>query len=505
MKYVLGVDVGTQSIKAALFNEKMEVVCKASKEQYVETLKPIWATQKATSWWEIIKENIKKILAESKVDPKDIAAFGCCAHMHGAVPIKLDGTVVDDDVQLYCDKRAGDITEQMQKEATESDYDTAANIPQATWHCIKIKWIMENQPDVYEKADKFLTPKDYVNFKLTGETCIDPSEGSGTYAMNSANDQWSDQLIAKLGIDKCKLPTIKQSYDVVGHISKKAAEETGLSCGTVVVAGGGDMPCLLYAGGMTRYGTVVDITGTGGVICGYTEKPVMDKRIMNLRHPVKGWTPFGNIDSAGGSFRWLRDNLAQHEMDEAKRLGLADYEYLCKLCDETDPGADGLYFFPYMMGERTMGSPNSRGCYIGLSLEKRMGHMVRALLEGVSFEYKRTLDIFEKNNKIDSVFHVGGAAKGDTWNQIKADIFNVPVKTLMVDEGGVLGAVLLAAHAVGIIGDLAEGAESILKVKKIYEPNPATREIYDDMYGVFCEMHDALQPGFRKMAKIRDR
>ena len=265
------------------------------------------------------------------------------------------------------------------------------------------------------------------------------------------------------------------------------------------------MLSMLYVSGMNKLGSVVDITGTGATIQAYTKKPVMDKRIMNLRHVLDGWVPFGNIDSAGGAFRWLRDNLGKKEAEAARKEGKDDYACLCELAEQIPAGADGLYFLPYLMGERTMGSADSRGCFIGLSLEKNIGHMVRALLEGVAFEFKRTLDIFEANGeKIQMVYHSGGAAKGDTWNQIKADIYNVPICTLEADEGGVLGAALMSAVAVGFVDDLEKGADRLLKVKKTYQPNPANREIYDKSYQVFCELHDVLQPSFKHMAKVQE-
>ena len=265
------------------------------------------------------------------------------------------------------------------------------------------------------------------------------------------------------------------------------------------------MLSMLYVSGMNKLGSVVDITGTGATIQAYTRKPVMDKRIMNLRHVLDGWVPFGNIDSAGGAFRWLRDNIGKMETEISRKAGQDEYAYLCELAEKIPAGAEGLYFLPYLMGERTMGSADSRGCFIGLSLDKTIGHMVRALLEGVAFEFKRTLDIFEANGeKIQMVYHSGGASKGDTWNQIKADIYNVPICTLKTDEGGVLGVSLLAAFAVGITDNLEKSADKLLKIKKIYQPNPENRKIYDNSYKVFCELHDVLQPTFKHMAKIQE-
>lgn len=449
-KYIIGMDIGTQSTKVHLYDEKLELVAIAVREQFVDTPKPMWMTQKASGWWTRLVESVKEVMATANITGEDVAAFGCCAHMHGAVPVKMDGTVVQDDIQLYSDKRGGYLADQISEQMTDELLNISANMPIPSWHGIKIKWLKENEPAVYEQADKFLTPKDFINFKLTGRACIDYSEGTGVFAMDWKTGKWSDELIKLLDIDKEKLPEIQKSYEIVGKVSAQAAAETGLSTNTVVITGGGDMFSMLYVSGLHRKGSAVDITGTGGVISGYTETPVMDKRIMNLHHVLDGWVPFGNIDAAGVSFRFLRDVLCKKERDEAREKGIDDYAYLCQIAEKIPAGSDGLYFLPYLMGERTMGSADSRGCYIGMSMDKEIGHFIRALLEGVAFEFKRTLDIFEEHgNDIQAVYHVGGGAKGDLWNQIKADIYEKPIYTLQTDEGGVLGVALMASYAVG--------------------------------------------------------
>lgn len=505
-KYIIGLDIGTQSTKVHLYDEELKVVAAVSKEQFVETPKPMWMTQKASGWWSRLTESIKEVLAKTGISGEDVAAFGCCAHMHGAVPVRMDGTVVQDDIQLYSDKRGGYLADRIADQMTDEIFDISANMPIPSWHGIKIKWLKENEPEVYEQADKFLTPKDFINFKLTGRACIDYSEGTGVFAMDWKSGEWSDELINILGIDKDKLPDIQKSYEIVGNVTEKAAAETGLSTKTVVITGGGDMLSMLYVSGMHKLGSVVDITGTGGIICGYTEKPVMDKRIMNLRHVLDGWVPFGNIDAAGVSFRFLRDVLCKKERDEAREKGIDDYAYLCQIAGKVPAGSDGLYFLPYLMGERTMGSADSRGCYIGMSMNKESGHFIRALLEGVAFEFKRTLDVFESNgNEIQVVYHTGGGAKGDLWNQIKADIYEKPIYTLQTDEGGVLGVSLMAAYAVGLIDDLVAGADAVVKVKKIYEPNKENFGVYREMKDAFSELHDTLQKPFKHMAHIQEK
>ncbi|BDZ80752.1 xylulokinase [Claveliimonas bilis] len=505
-KYIIGMDIGTQSTKVHLYDEKLELVATAVREQFVDTPKPMWMTQKASGWWTRLVESVKEVMATANITGEDVAAFGCCAHMHGAVPVKMDGTVVQDDIQLYSDKRGGYLADQISEQMTDELFNISANMPIPSWHGIKIKWLKENEPTVYEQADKFLTPKDFINFKLTGRACIDYSEGTGVFAMDWKTGKWSDELIKLLDIDKEKLPEIQKSYEIVGKVSAQAAAETGLSTNTVVITGGGDMFSMLYVSGLHRKGSAVDITGTGGVISGYTETPVMDKRIMNLHHVLDGWVPFGNIDAAGVSFRFLRDVLCKKERDEAREKGIDDYAYLCQIAEKIPAGSDGLYFLPYLMGERTMGSADSRGCYIGMSMDKEIGHFIRALLEGVAFEFKRTLDIFEEHgNDIQAVYHVGGGAKGDLWNQIKADIYEKPIYTLQTDEGGVLGVALMASYAVGLIDDLVAKAEEVVKIRKIYEPNQNNFGVYREMKDAFTELHDTLQKPFKHMARVQEK
>ncbi len=497
-KYVMGIDVGTQSIRTHLYNEKMECVAARSRPQYIDTPRPSWITQKASSWWSAVVENIREILAQPGINPEDIEAIGCCAHMHGPVPVTADRQIVMDDIQLYSDKRAAPIADKLRADGNFEDiYALTANPPTSNWFGIKIKWLQQNEPDVYAKADKFVTPKDFINFMLTGEACIDPSEAAGSYLMDWRANAWSETLVKNLGIDEEKLPRIEKASGAVGTVCVQAAKETGLSPKTAVVCGGGDMLCSLLTSGLSRKGSVVDVTGTGGIICYYTMEPIMDKRIMNLRHVTEGWVPFGNIDCSGGAFRWLRDTIARAEAETARSKGVDEYDYLCDLARDTAPGADGLLFMPYMAGERTMGSANSRGCYIGINVGTKTGHLVRALLEGISLELRRTLDVFESAGaKVERVFHTSGGAKGALWNQIKADVYDKPVYTLKEDEGSVLGAALLGGVYAAWFESEEQAANAVTRVDKEFLPDQSKRAFYDELYGVFREVHDVLQKPF---------
>lgn len=503
MKYMIGIDIGTQSIRVHLYDQNIQLIADRSVAQNVDTPRPTWVTQKAPLWWYAVRDSIREILDQTGLNAMDIVSIGCCAHMHGPVPLMKNRKIADENIQLYSDKRSANIVDQLRnQEQNDEIFRLTANPPTPNWFGIKIKWLKENMPEVYGKTYKFVTPNGYINYMLTGEACIDPSEASGAYLMDAKKGQWSEELIRNLGIDSEKLPRIHDSAGVVGTVCQEAADETGLSPRTLVVAGGGDMLCSLYTSGLKQKGSVVDITGTGSIICYFSDLPMFDRRIMNLRHVIDGWVPFGNIDCSGGAFRWLRDNLAKDEAKTAVKQNIDDYEYLSNLAQEVTPGADGLLFFPYMMGERTMGSANSRGCYIGMNLGTKMGHLVRALLEGIAFEHRRTLDVFEANGAtIDRIYHAGGGAKGELWNQIKADIYGIPVYTLQMDEGGVIGAALLGGTAAGLFRNTEEAADLVMRVKKEYAPNPLNKKRYDSLYQVFCQTHDLLQQPFGDLVK----
>ena len=424
--------------------------------------------------------------------------------MHGPVGIDHKGNLVTLDVQLYSDKRAADIAQNLRNNRSVAIMENiTGNTPGPQWMGIKIKWIREFMPDTYERVYKFFSPKDFINFRLTSEIYIDPSEASGTYLIDQNTDDWSPSMTDFIGINMEKLPTIAPATQIIGSVTKYAAQETGLFEGTPVVTGGGDMLCALLGAGLIGKGYAVDLTGTGSVIGFYSDKAVVDSRLTNLRHVMKGWVPYYCIDSSGGAFRWLRDNLCKQETLVARERGLDPYDYLTELVTNTNYGADGVMFFPSLLGERTMGSAYSKGVFIGMTPSTTIAHMTRAVLEGIAFFHKRALDVFDNYTDIDTVIHIGGAAKGDVWSQIKSDIYGKPVVKMKNDESTVLGVAMLAGVGAGIYESQEEAVNQIVKIGKGYNPDNKKRERYDRQYEIYCEIHDALQNQFIKYAEIK--
>lgn len=492
MKYLLGINIGSQSIRIQLYDQELQNIGMVSIPQRIDAPRPSWATQNAAAWWPAIRENLKMLLLKTGVSGKDIFSVGCTAHMHGVVPIGHDGNLLQENIQIYSDKRAVKIAKAL-RDAPDMEewYHIAGNVPVSNWFGIKVRWIKEHQPEIYDRAACFLTPCGYLAYLLSGEYSMDPSDASGSFLMDSAKDEWSPELADILGIDISKLPPIRQSVEVLGTVTRKTAEETGLGIQTRVLCGAGDMLCGLYLSGLNKEKRAVDSTGTGSVLCAYSKSPLYDKRIMNLRSVMPGWVSFGENDSSGISLRWLGNLLTACGKDKL------DYENINELVAGEMESREKLFFLPYLLGERTMGAPNGKGCFIGMTLATTPGRMLRAVMEGQAFDNRRILDIFtEQGYEIESIYAICGGAKSTIWNQIRADIYNRPVYTLQAEECEAMGAALLGSVEAGMFGNLSDAAEQIMKIKREYLPRKDRAKQYEEEFQNFVELHDAMQKPF---------
>jgi xylulokinase len=501
---LMGIDIGTQSTRAALLDLDGRLVASAATPQEMETPRPGWAEQDPQLWWDSTTANIRRVIAQAEISPHQILGVGVSGQMHGTVPISAEGELLSHAVQLWCDKRSAELVDEFKaRPEAASAYRIAGSPPVANWFGFKIKWLQVHQPDVYRRAWKFMVPKDYINFKLTGTVATDYSEASGSFLMDANSRTWSQELVDKLAIDPAKLPELHPAYDVLGQVTADAAAQTGLAEGTPVVTGGGDMLCMLLAAGITRPGRASDVTGTASIMSVFTEAPVFDERLMNLHHVMPGWIPFGIIDSGGGSLKWFKDSLCHPEVVQAQAAGTEVYDTLNALAAQVEPGAEGLLYFPYLMGERTLGTPYARGVFFGITPRTRKGVMIRAIMEGVTFELRRTLEIVQgAGHDVNVVYHTGGGAYSDLWSQIKADIYHKKVVTFETSEGGILGSAVLAGVGAGAYPDPASGIELCLRVDKEFQPHPEWSDRYDALFELFKEVHDALQEPYNKLARI---
>jgi xylulokinase len=501
---LMGIDVGTQSTRAALLDLDGHVVASASTPQEMQTPRPGWAEQDPQIWWDNVVANIKRTLDEAEFSAQQILGIGVSGQMHGTVPIDAKGELLSHGVQLWCDKRSAELVDEFktQPEAVNA-YRIAGSPPVPNWFGFKIKWLQVHLPEIYKRTWKFVLPKDFINFKLTGAIVTDYSEASGSFLMDANTRTWSQELVDQVGIDGGKLPQLHASSDVIGRVTSEAAALTGLVEGTPVVAGGGDMLCMLLSAGITRPGRASDVTGTASIMSVFTGAPVFDERLMNLHHVMPGWIPFGIIDSGGGSLKWFKDSFCQTEIAQAGQTGGEVYDILNALAAEVEPGAEGLIYFPYLMGERTLGTPYARGVFFGITPRTGKGAMVRAIMEGVTYELRRTLEIVEgAGHEVSAIYHSGGGAYSDLWSQIKADIYHKRVVTFETSEGGILGSAILAGVGAGVYQDPAFGVEHCLRVAKEFEPRDEWSDRYDASFELFKEVHDLLQEPYNQLTRI---
>lgn len=503
-KYLMAIDVGTQSTRVALLDFEGHILSSASTLQDMQTPRPGWAEQDPQVWWDNTVTNTRKVLSHTRISPTSIIGIGVSGQMHGAVPLDSKGELLSYGVQLWCDKRGAELVNQLK---TQPGFDKAfllsANPPVANWVGFKLKWIQVFQPDIYSKIWKVIVPKDYINYKLTGSIVIDHSEASGSFLMDARTKQWSDELINIVGVDGNKLPEIRAAYEVIGKVTADVAKLTGLIEGTPVVGGGGDMLCMLLAAGITQPGRASDVTGTSSIMSVFTPEPVFDSRLMNLHHVMPGWIPFGIIDSGGGSLKWFKDSFCQNEVAEAQKKKIEVYDILNELAAAVEPGTEGLFYYPYLMGERSLGTPYARGVFFGITPRTGKGAMVRAIMEGVTFELRRTLEIVENaGHQVNVVYHNGGGANSDLWSQIKADIYQKKVATFETNEGGILGSAILAGVGTGVYSDPSNGVEQCLRIAKEFLPREQYRERYNAMFALFKDLHDRIQEPYNQLARI---
>lgn len=494
--YVLAIDIGTESSRACLIDKNARLVDSARVTQELGSPQKGWAEQEPSLWWNNTRQNIRNLVEREKVSPENIEAIGVCGQMHAPVAINKGGDVVDRPTQLWCDKRTGELTKELREREPEQGFykRKVGNIPAPAWSGLKMKWLKRHRPEDYKQVDCFVPPKDYINYELTGELSTDYSEASGSFLMDVDTEDWSDEMIELLEVDKEKLPPIQPSDAVLGGLSQEVAKDLGLKSGIPVVVGGGDMLSTLLGAGIIDRTVGCDTTGTASIFSSFSPDPTESPKVMSLRHVIDGWINFGILDSGGGSLWWFRRLLEQGgDLDNS-----IDYAQLSEAANRAPVGSKGLYFLPYLQGERVLGSANASGVFFGITPAHDYSDFARAIMEGVTYHLNQTKVLLEDMIDIEHMNSIGGGAKSDIWNRVKANIYGVPVHTLEAFEGGVLGCAFLAFSALGILDGPAGGADK-LEVKNRFKPDEDQVEQYQDRFENFQQLHDALQPLFEQI------
>lgn len=488
--------MGTGGTRALIVDQEGRVLGSATEEHAPFASPQIgWAEQDPEDWWRACAIAVRKALAGAALRADQIACVGFSGQMHGAVMLD-EGDQVVRPALIWCDVRTEKQCRELTQEiGAEKLIQLTCNPALPNFTLTKFLWVRENEPENWKRVRSVMLPKDYVRFRLTGVRATDMADASGTLLLDVAHRRWSHEVMQAAGIGESLLPKLFESPDICGNVSPAGAAATGLQVGTPVVAGAGDQAAGAVGIGIAAPGAVSATIGTSGVVFAATDRPSLDARgrLHTFCHAIPGrWHVMGVTQAAGLSLRWFRDTFG------VSSAGVDDesdpYERLTAEAASVSPGADGLLWAPYLMGERTPHlDPNTRAALIGLTASHTRGHVVRAILEGVAFSLRDSFTLFaEMGVPVKNIRLGGGGARSALWRQIQADVYGHEVEILEAEEGAAYGAAILAGVGAGIWSSVDAACNQVVKVAQRVAPQPAAVECMNKGYAAYRRMYPAI-------------
>jgi xylulokinase len=495
VSYYIGIDTSTTATKALVMDADGAVVAVGRSEYGFETPRPLWSEQPPQRWWQATVDAIAAGLHDAGIRADEVAAIGLTGQMHGLVLVDAAGEVLrpailwnDQRTQAECDEIRDRVGRAQLIATTGNDALTGFTAP-------KLLWVLRHEPEVAERIAHVLLPKDYVRYRLTGGYALDKADGSGTALFDLARRDWSPAVLDALGFDPAWLPPTFEGPEVTGTVSAEAAAATGLREGTPVVAGGGDQAANGVGVGAVTSGVVAISLGTSGVVFAAADRPVIepDGRLHGFCHAVPDtWHAMGVMLSAAGSLRWFRDTLAPER----------SYAELDGLAATAPAGADGLVFLPYLTGERTPHpDPLARGAFVGLTVRHQVGHLARAVMEGVAFGLRDAVELLRAIMDLGEIRVAGGGAQSAAWVAILADVLDRPVRVAGTVEAAAHGAAMLAAVSDGTFDSVPEACAATVDVGSATEPS-ADAARYDETYAIYRGLYPELRGSFARLSAL---
>ena len=486
--------MGTGGTRALVIDEYGHVLASGTEEHaHFASPQPGWAEQDPCDWWRAAGLAVRKALQSGSVSADSISCVGFSGQMHGAVLLDPSDEVIRPSL-IWCDQRTEKQTRELTQNLGRDRLIALTSNPAMTnFTLTKFLWVREQEPQNWQRVRKVMLPKDYVRFRLTGESAIDVADASGTLLLDVAKREWSSEILAATHIDRQLLPALFESQQVCGKISAEGARATGLAAGTPVVAGAGDQAAGAVGIGITQPGTVSATIGTSGVVFAATDRPALDPRgrLHTFCHAIpERWHVMGVTQAAGLSLRWFRDQFGTARSDDGD-----PYDRLSEEAARVPAGSDGLFWAPYLMGERTPHlDPNARAAFIGLTASHTRAHLVRAILEGVAYSLKDTFEILEEIRvPTQRVRLGGGGARSPLWRQIQADVYGHDVEILAAEEGAAYGAAILAGVGAGTWASVDQASEAIVRVANRVSLDRQASAVMQRGYQVYRKIYPALQ------------
>jgi xylulokinase len=508
MSIFLGIDIGTSGTKTLAINEKGKILASALETYPCYAPKPLWSEQDPEDWWRATVASVRKVVAKAKLKAAEVKAIGLSGQMHGSVFLDKSDKVIRRAI-LWNDQRTAAECEEIERRAggRAELIRMVANPALTGFTAPKILWLRNHEPKHFDKTRKILLPKDEIRRRLTGEYATEVSDASGMLLLDVAKRGWSSELLSALELAPDLFAKCYESEDVTGRLTPAVAKQLGLSADCVVVGGAGDCAAGAIGNGIVGRGVLSTSIGTSGVMFVHSEEVKIDPegRVHTFCHAVRGkWHLMGVNLSAGGSLQWFRNSLCQADYAKAKKAKREIYEILIDEARDVPTGSEGLFFLPYLSGERTPhADPDARGCFVGLTLAHARGHLIRSILEGVTYSMRDSLEIIEGLGvPVKQIRASGGGSRSPLWRQIQADVFGRKVVTINSEEGPAFGVALLAAVGAGAFKNIGEACAATIRTVSETAVNRKAAAIHDRAFPIYRRLYQSLKADFKSIAKL---
>lgn len=503
MDKIISVDLGTTALKMALFDRHGKMLALATKEYGLLTPDTLSVEMEVTTYWHAFKEAIAEVVQKTKAQPKEIKALGISAQGETLIFIDRAGEPLRPAI-VWLDNRAQEeadiLAHEFGNEATYKITGQVSIVP--TWPASKIFWLKRHEPDIYKQVCKYLLIEDYFIYRLTGKCVCEGSLITSTVYWNLTTKAWWPEMLQYLEVSFEQLPEIREPGEPVGELLPEIAAELGLWPGTVVCTGALDQAAGAIGVGNIRPGVFSENTGAALAICATVEKPIFDpnQQMPCHYHGIPDLYIEHTFTTGGMALRWFRDAFCRPEIDEAQERGMDPYDILGQQASLIAPGCEGLVMLPHLQGAMAPeANPKAKGVFYGFTMRHTRAHYIRAIMEAIACIVKRNIDVLEGLGiPVSEVRCLGGGARSQIWNQIKADLTQRPVVTTMNEEAACLGAAMLAGTAVGIFNDLNQAVSEMVQIKNQYQPIPDNFPAYGVVYETYVQLYESLCTLFEK-------
>lgn len=503
---LLGIDVGTSAVKAALVDLQGNLQAVGEAAYPLHHVRPAWVEQDPEDWWRATCEAIRRALAAVTDGEERVLGLAVSSQAPALLALDHSGKPLRPAI-IWMDRRATAEAEELAREFGAGEiHRITGNRPDAFFVAPRLRWMRKHEPNLFRQARRFVQINGYINYRLTGTLTMDPVHAVLLQLRDYASGEWSASLCNACGVTPEQFPRVAPGHEAQGEVTREAATATGLRAGTAVMVGTVDGSAAALEAGVVEPGVAAEMTGTSTVFLLPNKQGLTEPALIAMPHAVPGvHLLLGAMVASGASLRWFRDRLGQPETEAGSRCGADSFDSLTARASEAGIGSDGVVFLPYMMGERSpIWNTNARGVFFGLSLATSKGAMARSILEGAAFALRHNMEVaLGAGAEIHEVRTIGGCSRSELWNQIKADVLGKPLLLPQTSVGAPFGVAMLAGMGSGVYKDAGQTARDMVRIERRFEPNGANHERYGKVYGLFRRIYEHLEDDFDSAARVR--